>query len=77
MHYSNMKFAPLQRHVQDHKVMMNKQHKDNAHVMKDIIHLVAFAKIQKILIVFVIQNFLQLDAHVLQIPNSFVHVIGM
>ncbi|KAA6369846.1 MAG: hypothetical protein EZS28_034627 [Streblomastix strix] len=75
--YSNLIFAPLQRPVQDHKAMMNKQHKDNAHADLDIIHLVVFAKIQKILIVSAIYYFLQLDAHVLQIPNSFVYVVGM
>ncbi|KAA6353351.1 MAG: hypothetical protein EZS28_051122 [Streblomastix strix] len=48
IHQSNLIFAPLQKHVQDRKVMMNKQHKDNAHVDLDIIHLVVFAKIQKI-----------------------------
>ncbi|KAA6364851.1 MAG: hypothetical protein EZS28_039622 [Streblomastix strix] len=66
MHYSHIIFAPLQRPVQDHKEMMNKQHKDNAHVDLDIIHLVVFAKIQKILI-----------ASVHLILDLYVPVIGM
>ncbi|KAA6367827.1 MAG: hypothetical protein EZS28_036646 [Streblomastix strix] len=65
IHYSHLIFVQLQRHVQDHQVMMNKSMKDNAHVMKDIIHLVAFVKIIMILI-----------ASVLQILDLFAHVDG-
>ncbi|KAA6384784.1 MAG: hypothetical protein EZS28_019689 [Streblomastix strix] len=52
--------------VQDQKEMMNKLMKGNVHVLKDIIHLVVFAKIQMILI-----------ASVLLIMNSFAHVVGV